>query len=112
MDPANRSASAMVLSRVEQNDPDLTNLKVSNMGHFTREGMGNYWPNDSDNLARLCDAIGANTNYGSWTFTVLMNWQVWQLTMGCFPRDLSKMFPSMNYGWQIAIFLQGWGVKS
>mmetsp|Transcript_13925 Transcript_13925/g.25418 ORF Transcript_13925/g.25418 Transcript_13925/m.25418 type:complete len:392 (-) Transcript_13925:168-1343(-) len=54
--------SAMTLSRVEQNDHDLTNLKVSNMGHFAREGMGNYWPNDSDDLARLCDAIGANTN--------------------------------------------------
>ena len=35
---------------------------MDNTGCFTREGMGNYWPKDSAELARLGDAIGANTN--------------------------------------------------
>jgi len=64
MDPANRSEiSAMTLSRVEQNDPTLKHLVVSSTCHFNPAGrMGEYWPDDSADLARLGDAIGANTN--------------------------------------------------
>eukprot|EP00579_Thalassiosira_antarctica_P014777 CAMPEP_0201945628 /NCGR_PEP_ID=MMETSP0903-20130614/54001_1 /ASSEMBLY_ACC=CAM_ASM_000552 /TAXON_ID=420261 /ORGANISM="Thalassiosira antarctica, Strain CCMP982" /LENGTH=375 /DNA_ID=CAMNT_0048488699 /DNA_START=45 /DNA_END=1172 /DNA_ORIENTATION=- len=50
----------MTLSRVERNDPALRHLKVSDLG-VTREGSGYYWPSESAELARLGDAIGANT---------------------------------------------------
>ena len=63
-EPTNRIKSAMTLSRVEQNDPALTYLAVSVVGPSPREepeGMGIYWPNDAADLARIGDAIGANT---------------------------------------------------
>ena len=45
------------LSRLEQNDPTLTEVTVGNLG-----GRGAYWPSDRPDLARLGDAIGKNTN--------------------------------------------------
>jgi len=50
------------LSRVQRNDPSLRELELCNTVHFTHEGMGCYWTIDSADLARLGDAIGANTN--------------------------------------------------
>eukprot|EP00579_Thalassiosira_antarctica_P012063 CAMPEP_0201926548 /NCGR_PEP_ID=MMETSP0903-20130614/16450_1 /ASSEMBLY_ACC=CAM_ASM_000552 /TAXON_ID=420261 /ORGANISM="Thalassiosira antarctica, Strain CCMP982" /LENGTH=114 /DNA_ID=CAMNT_0048464463 /DNA_START=114 /DNA_END=455 /DNA_ORIENTATION=+ len=52
--------SAMTLSRVEQNDPALKELTVSNAGGFGT--IFYYWPNNSADLARLGDAIGNNMN--------------------------------------------------
>jgi len=59
MDPINfileeiRERSAMTLGRVEQNDPDLKSLDMSE---------AHYWPNDSAELSRLGDVIGRNTH--------------------------------------------------
>jgi len=50
----------MTLSRVEQNDPALKELTVSNAGGFGT--IFYYWPNNSADLARLGDAIGNNMN--------------------------------------------------
>jgi len=58
--PTNHIESAMTLSRVERNDPALRHLMVSNLC-VTGEGLGCYWPNNSADLARIGDAIGANT---------------------------------------------------
>jgi len=55
----------MTLNRVEQNDPALTYLKVSNSGRIIRGGTGYYCPNDTAGLARLGVAIGTNTNLRS-----------------------------------------------
>mmetsp|Transcript_38504 Transcript_38504/g.80681 ORF Transcript_38504/g.80681 Transcript_38504/m.80681 type:complete len:398 (-) Transcript_38504:474-1667(-) len=60
------AAQAKVARRVEQNDPSLTILSLSNSIGFVpadvEEELGTYWPSDSFDLLRLGNAIGSNTN--------------------------------------------------
>ena len=67
MDPTELSeVSALTLSRLEQNDPTLQMLTVSNLAriNFGRDEHAQYWPinNDENQLARLGVALGNYTN--------------------------------------------------
>jgi len=93
--------SAMTLSRVERNDPALRHLMVSNLC-VTGEGLGCYWPNNSADLARIGDAIGANTQLQR--LDIIRANALMEMSANSAP---SVVCPSV-----IAIFQGAWGVMS
>eukprot|EP00579_Thalassiosira_antarctica_P002902 CAMPEP_0201877290 /NCGR_PEP_ID=MMETSP0902-20130614/8745_1 /ASSEMBLY_ACC=CAM_ASM_000551 /TAXON_ID=420261 /ORGANISM="Thalassiosira antarctica, Strain CCMP982" /LENGTH=383 /DNA_ID=CAMNT_0048404717 /DNA_START=500 /DNA_END=1651 /DNA_ORIENTATION=- len=56
------ATSPIKLSRVQRNDPTLTELDLAYIGGFTPEKVGDYLINDSTDLTMFGEAIGTNTN--------------------------------------------------
>mmetsp|Transcript_31402 Transcript_31402/g.58059 ORF Transcript_31402/g.58059 Transcript_31402/m.58059 type:complete len:102 (-) Transcript_31402:457-762(-) len=93
--------SAMTLSRVERNDPALRVLTVSNR-RVPGSGLSYYWPNNSADLARIGDAIGANTQLQR--LDIIRANALMEMSANSAP---SVVCPSV-----IAIFQGAWGVMS